>query len=272
MRTVKNHQLAYLKQYTDMMGDEAFTTSIFDCFKFPDLAMIENEKGNRILILSPHQDDDILGCGGTIKLLRNAGADVKVIYMTDGCMGSNTISPIELPSIRKQEAIRALSRLNVHKSEFYGIPDLCLRCDSSAISFVKGQISSFRPKMIMTPHAGEYHPDHYNTCMIAAKALARIKRPIDVYAYEVWVSHDPNTLVDITDVIEDKLSALREHHSQMAMVDYAEKIQGLNVYRSINNVPSSKYSEAFLRFTREDFIIYADSKSRSSQNFDIMAL
>jgi LmbE family N-acetylglucosaminyl deacetylase len=264
--------MTYLKQYSDAMGGGKDFSSALDCFKFPDLALIEDENENRILVLSPHQDDDILGCGGTLKLLADAGAQIKVIYMTDGCLGSNSISPVDLPAIRRAEAVRGLSRINVDDSVFFDAPDLCLRCDSRAIDFVKDQIVSFQPKVIMTPHAGENHPDHYNTCMITAKALALVDVPIEVYAYEVWNNHNPNTLVDITNVIEDKLSAMREHKSQMDMIDYAEKIRGLNIYRSINNVASCKYSEAFLRFSRADFVQYADSNNGGSHNFDIMAL
>jgi LmbE family N-acetylglucosaminyl deacetylase len=272
MRATTNHQISYLRHYLETLGPEKLDSKALDCFKFPDLMAIEGEAENRVLVMSPHEDDDILGCGGTLKLLRDAGAEVKVVYMTDGCLGSNTISPLELPAIRKEEAIRALKRIGVIDYDFFDASDLCLRCDARSIGFVKGMIDSFKPKMIMTPHAGEVHPDHFNTCMITAQALELVSEPIDVYAYEVWNNNDPNALVDITSVIEDKLSSMREHHSQMDMMDYDEKIRGLNVYRSINNLRSSKYSEAFLRFSREGFIKYARFHNDGAHNFDMMAL
>lgn len=271
MRTERNHQISYLEQYKEMDGYQELVLNAIDCFKFPDLASIEDEMENKVLVLSPHQDDDILGCGGTLKLLRDAGASVKVLYMTDGCLGSNTISPVDLPSIRKKEAIRALRQIGVVDYDFFDAPDLCLRQDSRSIDFVKDHMESFEPTTIMTPHIGEVHPDHFNTCMITALALDKVPKPVEVYAYEVWNNHSPNTLVDITSVIDDKISALREHKSQMDMMDYDEKITGLNIYRSFNNVRSSKYSEAFLRFSREAFIEYAKENKNITHNFDLMA-
>jgi N-acetylglucosamine malate deacetylase 1 len=271
MRTERNHQISYLNQFKEMNGYGELVSNAIECFKFPDLALIEDETENSVLVLSPHPDDDILGCGGTLKLLRDAGAKVKVLYMTDGCLGSNRISPIDLPSIRREEAIRALHRIGVNECAFFDASDLLLRQDARAIDFVKDQIDSFEPKIVMTPHAGEVHPDHFNTCIITALALDKVPKPVEVYAYEVWNNHDPNTLVDITSVIEDKISALREHKSQMDMMDYDEKIRGLNVYRSINNVRTSKYSEGFLRFARKDFITYAIANRNVTHNFDMMA-
>ena len=40
--------------------------------------------GEKILVLAPHPDDETLGCGGTIRLLRKAKKQVKVIFLTSG--------------------------------------------------------------------------------------------------------------------------------------------------------------------------------------------
>ena len=42
------------------------------------------EKGERLVIVAPHPDDEVLGCGGLIQQAVAAGADVRVIYLTNG--------------------------------------------------------------------------------------------------------------------------------------------------------------------------------------------
>jgi len=67
-------------------------------------------KTQSILVLSPHPDDESFGCGGTIKLLTQAGAAVDVVYLTSGEMGVEAPEAItseaqhELAAIRTGEA------------------------------------------------------------------------------------------------------------------------------------------------------------------------
>src|SRR5471032_3343833 len=68
------------------------------------------------LVLAPHQDDDVLGCGGLIALRRLAGRDVHVAYLTDGSAshpGHPTLTPSLLAAQRAMEARTALRVLGV---------------------------------------------------------------------------------------------------------------------------------------------------------------
>ncbi|MHA2220070.1 MAG: PIG-L family deacetylase, partial [Candidatus Hodarchaeales archaeon] len=72
---------------------------------------IENIESANVLILAPHPDDDVIGCGGTIcKHIKNK-SEVKVVYMTDGRMSKQNIPINELIHIRKEEAKNALGVL-----------------------------------------------------------------------------------------------------------------------------------------------------------------
>src|SRR5258705_86546 len=80
-------------------------------------------ESGKILVLAPHMDDEVLGCGGTIARHAQAGADVTVIFLTDGRRGIGTIAALpepergrrerELVDTRKQEARRAGEILGV---------------------------------------------------------------------------------------------------------------------------------------------------------------
>jgi hypothetical protein len=57
-----------------------------------------------VLILAPHPDDEIIGCGGAIIKHRNKGSKIFVIYLTDGREGNKKIDPMVLSNMRREEA------------------------------------------------------------------------------------------------------------------------------------------------------------------------
>ena len=78
------------------------------------------------IIFSPHQDDETLGCGGTIIRKREAGAEVKIVFMTDGSQSHHHFtSESELIALRQQEAIKAAQTLKVAEEDviFFGFLD-----------------------------------------------------------------------------------------------------------------------------------------------------
>src|SRR5262245_59164913 len=78
----------------------------------------------KILVIAPHPDDETLGCGGTIKLLTNAGARVDVLYTTrgeNGLFSPELAAPEErqqLAERRTREAEAACKLLGVSHIDF----------------------------------------------------------------------------------------------------------------------------------------------------------
>ena len=75
---------------------------------------VEAETGP-CLIIAPHPDDEILGCGAVIQRARNAGRFVYVVIVTDGSASSRSsiIQPNELAALRREEACEACGILGV---------------------------------------------------------------------------------------------------------------------------------------------------------------
>ncbi|MGB4018385.1 MAG: PIG-L family deacetylase, partial [Syntrophomonadaceae bacterium] len=67
----------------------------------------------RILVLAPHPDDDIIGCGGSIANLTAQGHEVVILYLTSGESGSLEMDPAQLARTREEEARRAGQLLGV---------------------------------------------------------------------------------------------------------------------------------------------------------------
>ena len=72
---------------------------------------------NKILVFAAHQDDETIGCGGTIRKWSSNGSIVDVIFMTDGSTGVDQSGRVDndIASTRKKEAEQAAEILGVSK-------------------------------------------------------------------------------------------------------------------------------------------------------------
>jgi LmbE family N-acetylglucosaminyl deacetylase len=227
-------------------------------FAYPRFETLDLSNHPRLLVLAPHPDDDVIGCGGTIRKAVQKGAKVKVVYLTDGRFGNNSYSEKELIEIRKTEALNGLRVLGCDDAVFFGNPDMGLQVDEQNVGRLHQLLEEYHPTAIFIPSFQEMPPDHLMTARIAAHALRRYEREVQCYGYEVWVPLIPTILVDITDVIEIKVEAIRQHRSQVAVSDYSVKIKGLNSYRSMYARKEVDYCEAFTLHSRIQFVELAN--------------
>lgn len=196
----------------------------------------------RVLVLSPHMDDEVIGCGGTLARHARRGGEVTVVYVTDGRTGSKALSRLggearargerELVEIRKAEARRALETLGVGEPVFLGAEDGRLTPDSRLRAAVQRILDTVRPEVVYLPFFLEAHPDHRATGDLLLSA-AREHDRFECRAYEVWTPLYPNCLVDIGETVEVKRRALEQYRSQLADNDYLHSALGLNAYRAM---------------------------------------
>ncbi|MCK8816315.1 PIG-L family deacetylase [Natroniella sulfidigena] len=218
-----------------------------------------------ILVLAPHPDDGVIGCGGTMAKYINLNQDLnlKVIYITDGRKAGEADSVERLITKRKSEAEAALNSLGVNDFEFFDIKDGKVYKN---IIEIKRRLESILPnyKHIFTPFIEDGHKDHQFTTLALYQVLQGLKiENIKIWNYEVWSPTIPNSLIDITDSIEQKKRAISFHESQLELVDYVEKIVGLNAYRSIKLDKEVKFCEGFLKLDKEAFINVVEESSFS---------
>src|SRR6266550_1318895 len=159
-------------------------------------------QGERLLVLAPHPDDEVIGCGGLIARHVLAGRQVRVIVVTDGAEAGE-------PAVREEESRLALARLGDVVPEFLHFRDRHLDEDRDALGRrIRELLSEFKPDLIAVPSPVEIHPDH----LALARAFCElVQRDASLFAdlaiarvafYEVSQPLRPNTLVDITDVAE----------------------------------------------------------------------
>ncbi len=230
----------------------AYMRSTRKTYELPRMDDLECYKDRNVLVFAPHQDDDTLGCGGTIRRLVDLGAKVTVVYMTDGGKGSDR-EHNGLVAQRKEEAIASLNVLGCRSRVFLGYEDGALDMNSESIGKVRSLLERRRPAAVFTTNLLDGPWDHIITSVLVTEALREYPEDLWVYNYEIWNTIPYNCLVDISNVVGVKMEAIREHKSQMRMVDYSEKFLGLSQYRSLIS-PGCTNCEAFLKLDREQQI------------------
>lgn len=197
----------------------------------------EKPQGARVLVLAPHIDDEVIGCGGTAIKHRQAGDRLWCLYLA-GCTDE-----------RVQEAERARAIIGFHRLIFWGYQTRTLRDHPEAAETLAELLREYRPDLIYVPFFLERHHDHVATNHLLILALRRPKVPgCMIYAYEVWTPLVANVLVDITDQAEAKREALRQFQSQIRSIDWEAGILALNRYRATVS-KARQYAEAFFRAT-----------------------
>ena len=195
-----------------------------------DVAVLEDTEVERVLVITAHPDDVDFGAAGTVATWTQAGAEVTYCVCTDGDAGGfdPAVPRSEIPGIRRAEQEAAAKVVGVSDVHFLGYsdgkltPSLELRRDISRV------IRQVRPQraLIQSPErnwarVGASHPDH----LAAGAAALLADEGLEEWAVaETWVMAHPdnNHVVDITDIFDTKMAALRAHVSQTAHMDDLE--------------------------------------------------
>jgi N-acetylglucosamine malate deacetylase 1 len=200
----------------------------------------------RVLMVAPHPDDEVIAVGGNLALHQRAGSEMLTLFVTlDAPASDGTI-------VRKVEAER-VARMLGFDHRFLNFPDGSISLHEPAVSrSIADAIRSFRPDVIYCPFPGDHHRDHQSTSACTGLAVAQSDYKGEVCCYEVWSCLWPNVGVDISSVIEVKREAIGCYASQIAYVPYVEGSLGLNRFRGLKlRVP---YAEALFACPPRTFI------------------
>jgi LmbE family N-acetylglucosaminyl deacetylase len=217
--------------------------------------LVDRPPGNRVIVFSPHFDDDVIGCGGTLHKHARSGDELMIIYFTDGRQGDPTFQDKgQLMRKRKEEAIEATRILGIKRHLFLDEPETRLRPRKEIIHRLSGLLKDFEPNIIYLPFFLDNHIDHLEVNRIFMKLVKHLSIQPNIAAYEVWTPIQPNVIVDITEIAHVKMEALEKFKTQLPQVDYLNTTMALNRYRTISNMKGVGYAEGFLLSSWNDYI------------------
>jgi len=190
-----------------------------------------------VIILAPHPDDEVIGCGGALALAARASARVGVIYITNGSHGTTSgKKDSNLIKARRREALVGLKVIGKNiRTKFLGFDDGGYRHNDNAAI----QIASLIQKEpgfvhVFTPWYFDDNSDHVEVTKTLLLALNLIdKSQIKIWQYEVWAPLVANTILPIGKVASKKVAAIKNHKSQTYCRNYESATLGLNNFRAM---------------------------------------
>jgi len=217
------------------------------------------------LVIAPHFDDDVLGCGGLIAQLTAAGAEVGVLFLTDGSGGVEAISDRDAYAERRHaEAARALKILGVTDIEFLDLPDGSLGAHvDEAADAIRRALGARSPDLLLAISPLEISADHRAAFAATHAALSGLRGGTDLDAavngleillYEANHPAFPDVLVDVSNEVDLIRRAIEAHASQLELHNYREMTLGLRSLRTASLSPDVLAAEGYRRLTVQDFV------------------
>ncbi|MGD0321614.1 MAG: PIG-L deacetylase family protein [Acidimicrobiales bacterium] len=200
----------------------------------------------RVLVVTAHPDDVDFGVAGSVAVWVDAGVEVTYCVVTDGDAGGSdrSIPRAEMAVLRREEQSAAAAEVGVRGVTFLGYPDGRLTASFELRRDLSRVLRQLRPDRLVCQsperhwdRIGASHPDHLaagEAAVCAAYPDARnpfahpelLEEGLEPFSVgELWLmaAPHPNRAVDITDVFERKLAALRRHRSQVGEGEWLDE-------------------------------------------------
>ena len=199
----------------------------------------------RVLALGAHPDDVELGCAGALVLAHKAGVEVHVAVMSR-CEDE---SPPSKPDLRMKEFLRACGVTGA-TPHTYALPNRELPEHRRDVMEILERLQEdLHPDLVLIPFLEDPHQDHSTVAMAAVRTFRRNET---ILQYEIlrYGSHSftPSLFVDITDVLEAKLAALRSYESQLKARAYFDEESFRSLARTRGAQSGCPYAEGFVLY------------------------
>ena len=213
-----------------------------------------------ILILSPHADDEILGCGGFISKYSKLSYQINVLILTNANKGAPEIySTREIQKIRN-ESKQANKLIGTKKLFFENLPALNLNNYPiyKITNVINKYVSDINPEIILIPSSNDIHDDH-KIIFKAAKVSLRFNKKSNlkkILSYEVlseteWneneKSFNPNYFVSLSiSDLNKKVKAFLKYKSQVKKFPHPRSKEGIiNLSKVRGSNIFTNFAEAF---------------------------
>lgn len=216
----------------------------------------------KILVISAHPDDEILGCGGTIARLVRKGYNAYTLILGEGVTSRDVQRNIE----KRKEELRDLKKqakdankiLGVKEVFFCNFPDN--RFDTIPLLDIAKKVEEIKnkvkPDIVFTHYKNDLNIDH----QIVYKAVITATRPLpeetvsEIYSFEVLssteynypLSFSPDVFFDIKNTFELKLDAMKKYSIELKTFPHPRSIDVIKLTaRTKGAMVNLEYAEAF---------------------------
>lgn len=224
-------------------------------------------EARRVLVLAPHFDDEILGCGGLLLALREQGAAIHIFFLSDGGMLPETreggaagdAERLAYQRRRLAEATAVAAELGA-TMETLGLPDGALAQHAGELAAAVREALASGPDLVLLPSPLEVSRDHRAAFAAVHTALAELRgaafeaiEGVRFLAYEVNFPQHPDLLVDVSPRLGRLEQLMALYASQQERHDYWAARRGLLAFRTLSLPARPKAAEAYRRLAADDF-------------------
>lgn len=210
----------------------------------------------KVLVIAPHPDDEVLGCGGTIVKHNKRGDEV---YL---CIVTKAYTPDwseEFLKNRTKEIEKANKILGIKETYFLDYPTVKLDTFSQkelneSLSKVVNKVN---PDILYIPHKGDLNKDHrlvFESSLVAMRpANHKVKR---ILSYETLSETEwgqsiepftPNVYIDISDTIKTKIEAMKAYESELKQYPHPRSLEIIEALaKKRGSEVGVKFAEAFI--------------------------
>lgn len=220
-----------------MKFNDALKTSVLADISVLPLESPETVKSwGATLVIAPHPDDESLGCGGAIALLRRFAMPVNILVISDGTLSHPNSKQFPAPALgelREREMLAALEILGVtsDKATFWryrdrSVPDSKSGDFGQAVERCRSYLQQVKPQTVLLPWRRDPHPDHRASTEIIFETVRMLGQAPRLIEYPIWIwelaeaSDAPRAdevrawRLDISSANEQKQTAIMAHRSQ----------------------------------------------------------
>jgi LmbE family N-acetylglucosaminyl deacetylase len=202
---------------------------------------------NIVLAAGAHPDDIEFMMAGTLLRLKEAGCELHMWTLANGCCGTATLDKDEIIRLRGEEALASaqIAGATLHAPL---CDDIAIFYEQSVLSRVAATLREVKPTIVLTHSPQDYMEDHMNTCrlIVTATFTRGMKNfvtspPVAPWSGNTAVYHalphglrdglrrliEPEKYVDVSQVLGKKREMLARHKSQKEWLDVS---QGMDAY------------------------------------------
>lgn len=203
-------------------------------------------EGKQVLVLVPHPDDEVFGCGGAIMRHVANGDLLQVVILSEGEYLTDSAQQAAHSELRRVESVKAAGILGYGEPVFWGLPERGVEYGELLVQRIEQAINALEADLVYAPSIYEMQPDRRALGMAALEAVRRNGAKLKLAMYEVGVPMPrPNLLLDISAFHERKQQAMTCFASQLAEQPYDQQIAALNRFRTYTLDVSVTAAEAY---------------------------
>ncbi len=208
-----------------------------------------------IIVFCAHNDDQLIGAGGTLAKYSKQGKNIIVVIFSYGESSHPWLKKKTTVKMRVRESKKADRIIGIKNTSYFGLKEGNFFRDIKKKNIenkIKRIILKNNPSKIFTHSVDDPHPDHRAVYNILAKIIDEISYKGELYSFEIWNPFNlkkrekPKLVVDISSAFDKKIKAIKLHKSQkISVISLLWNIYRKDFFNGLSN--SCRYAEVFYK-------------------------